>query len=55
MSNNYRLLFSLSIVVSLLGTTGHAEAVKITYDPTQISYGKLLKIYFLIAHDPLKG
>jgi peptide-methionine (S)-S-oxide reductase len=34
------------------GMTGHAEAVKITYDPTQISYGKLLKIYFLIAHDP---
>jgi peptide-methionine (S)-S-oxide reductase len=34
------------------GTTGHAEAVKITYDPQQISYGKLLKIYFLIAHEP---
>lgn len=34
------------------GTTGHAEAVKITYDPQQISYGQLLKIYFLIAHDP---
>jgi peptide-methionine (S)-S-oxide reductase len=34
------------------GTTGHAEAVKITYDPQRISYGKLLKIYFLIAHDP---
>jgi peptide-methionine (S)-S-oxide reductase len=34
------------------GTTGHAEAVKITYDPTQISYGQLLKIYFTIAHDP---
>jgi peptide-methionine (S)-S-oxide reductase len=34
------------------GTTGHAEAVKITYDPTQISYGQLLKIYFLIAHNP---
>jgi peptide-methionine (S)-S-oxide reductase len=34
------------------GTTGHAEAVKITYDPQQISLGKLLKVYFLIAHDP---
>ncbi len=34
------------------GTTGHAEAVKITYDPNQISYGQLLKIYLLIAHDP---
>jgi peptide-methionine (S)-S-oxide reductase len=34
------------------GMTGHAEAVKITYDPQQISYGQLLKIYFTIAHDP---
>jgi peptide-methionine (S)-S-oxide reductase len=34
------------------GNTGHAEAVKITYDPTKISYGKLLKIYFSVAHDP---
>jgi peptide-methionine (S)-S-oxide reductase len=34
------------------GTTGHAEAVKITYNPAQISYGQLLKIYFLIAHNP---
>jgi peptide-methionine (S)-S-oxide reductase len=34
------------------GTTAHAEAVKITYNPKQISYGKLLKIYFLISHDP---
>jgi peptide-methionine (S)-S-oxide reductase len=32
--------------------TGHAEAVKITYDPTQISYFDLLKIYFTVAHDP---
>lgn len=34
------------------GLTGHAEAVKIIYNPTQISYGKLLKIYFSVAHDP---
>jgi peptide-methionine (S)-S-oxide reductase len=34
------------------GATDHAEAVKITYDPQQISLGKLLKVYFLIAHDP---
>ena len=34
------------------GTTGHAEAVKITYDPRQISYGRLLQIYFSVAHDP---
>src|SRR5690349_25103276 len=32
--------------------TSHAEAVKITYDPSQISYGKLLEVYFLVAHDP---
>lgn len=32
--------------------TGHAEAVRITYDPSQISYGKLLQIYFTVAHDP---
>jgi peptide-methionine (S)-S-oxide reductase len=34
------------------GQTGHAEAVKITYDPAQISYGQLLKIYFAVAHNP---
>ncbi len=34
------------------GETGHAEAVKITYDPTQITYGQLLNIYFAVAHDP---
>jgi peptide-methionine (S)-S-oxide reductase len=33
-------------------TTGHAEAVKIRFNPTQISYGKLLQIYFTVAHDP---
>ncbi|MEE3719768.1 peptide-methionine (S)-S-oxide reductase MsrA [Tumidithrix elongata RA019] len=34
------------------GQTGHAESVKITYDPSQISYEQLLKVYFLVAHDP---
>ena len=34
------------------GDTGHAESVKITFDPHQISYGKLLQIYFSAAHDP---
>jgi len=34
------------------GRTGHAESVKVTYDPTKISYGRLLQIYFSVAHDP---
>lgn len=34
------------------GMTGHAEAVQITYDPRQVSFGKLLQIFFAIAHDP---
>ena len=34
------------------GTTGHAESVKITFDPRQISYGKLLQIYFSAVHNP---
>ncbi|OWJ68417.1 peptide-methionine (S)-S-oxide reductase MsrA [Inquilinus limosus] len=34
------------------GGTGHAESVKITYDPHQISYGRILQIYFSVAHDP---
>ena len=32
--------------------TGHAEAVRIEYDPRQVSYAQLLKIYFTVAHDP---
>ena len=32
--------------------TGHAEAVRITYDPAQVSYGRLLQIFFTVAHDP---
>jgi peptide-methionine (S)-S-oxide reductase len=34
------------------GSTEHAESVQITYDPSQISYGELLKVYFFVAHDP---
>jgi len=34
------------------GITGHAESVKITFDPSQITYGRLLQIYFAVAHDP---
>ena len=34
------------------GRTGHAESVQITFDPWQISYGKILQIYFSVAHDP---
>jgi peptide-methionine (S)-S-oxide reductase len=32
--------------------TGHAEAVRITYDPRQVSYGALLRVFFSVAHDP---
>ncbi len=34
------------------GTTGHAEAVQVTYDPAQVSYEQLLKVFFSVAHDP---
>jgi peptide-methionine (S)-S-oxide reductase len=34
------------------GTTGHAESVRVTYDPAVISYAQLLDVYFRIAHDP---
>lgn len=34
------------------GNTGHAETVEITYDPTQVSFGDLLHIYFSVAHNP---
>jgi peptide-methionine (S)-S-oxide reductase len=34
------------------GRTGHAESVEITFDPRQISFGRLLQIYFSVAHDP---
>jgi peptide-methionine (S)-S-oxide reductase len=34
------------------GRTGHAEAIQITFDPAKVSYGRLLKIFFSVAHDP---
>lgn len=34
------------------GKTGHAESVKITFDPAQITYGQLLKVFFSVGHDP---
>jgi peptide-methionine (S)-S-oxide reductase len=34
------------------GTTGNAEAVRITFDPTKVSYAELLRIFFSVAHDP---
>lgn len=34
------------------GGTGHAESVRIKYDPSQISYGQLLKVFFSVAHNP---
>jgi peptide-methionine (S)-S-oxide reductase len=35
-----------------LGTSGHAESVQILFDPRQISYGRLLQVFFSVAHDP---
>jgi peptide-methionine (S)-S-oxide reductase len=43
-SANYEIVSS--------GTTGHAESVQVTYDPRQISYGRLLQIFFSVVHDP---
>ncbi len=34
------------------GRTGHAESVQVTYDPSQVSYGQLLQVFFSVAHDP---
>jgi len=37
------------------GETGHAESVQITYDPSQVTYGQLLKVFFAVAHDPTQS
>jgi peptide-methionine (S)-S-oxide reductase len=34
------------------GTTGHAESVQITFDPSQVSYGEILRVFFSVVHDP---
>jgi peptide-methionine (S)-S-oxide reductase len=34
------------------GTTGHAESVRVSYDPSQITLGEILRVYFSVAHDP---
>ena len=34
------------------GSTGHAESVRVVYDPAKVSYGKLLDVFFTVAHDP---
>jgi peptide-methionine (S)-S-oxide reductase len=34
------------------GSTGHAESVQITYDPSQVTFGQILEVYFAVAHDP---
>ncbi|MGL6291340.1 MAG: peptide-methionine (S)-S-oxide reductase MsrA [Silanimonas sp.] len=34
------------------GRTGHAEAIRITYDPARVSFGALLRVFFTVAHDP---
>ena len=45
-------LKSPSYEVVSMGVTGHAESVHVTYDPSQITYGQLLMVYFSVAHDP---
>src|SRR5262245_13267838 len=34
------------------GRTGHAESVQVTFDPRQVSYGEILRVFFSVAHDP---
>src|SRR5690349_2551996 len=43
---------SASYLIVSSGATAHAEAVKVTYDPRQISYAQILQVFFSVAHDP---
>ena len=43
---------SPSYEIVSMGVTGHAESVQVTYDPSKITYGQLLMIYFSVTHDP---
>lgn len=43
---------SPSYEIVSMGVTGHAESVQVTYDPSKITYGQLLMVYFSVAHDP---
>jgi len=45
---------ALTAHYALVGTgrTGHAESVRVTYDPSKVTYGQLLKVFFSVAHDP---
>ena len=43
---------SASYEAVIEGNTGHAETVQVTYDPSKVTYGKLLQIYFSVVHDP---
>lgn len=44
--------FTAHYTVVSTGVTGHAESVKVTFDPATITYGQLLKVFFAVAHDP---
>lgn len=47
-----RAKLTSAVAVAAVVTTGHAESVEITFDPKKITYGKLLQIFFSVAHNP---
>lgn len=44
--------WTASYQVVSTGATGHAESVEVTYDPSQVSYGQILRVFFSVVHDP---